>query len=62
MININNEIKLNELEYNIFQILLNTIKYQNKNTILRAAGGWVRDKVIIIILFLIILYSFFIII
>lgn len=37
---------LTERESQIFEILLHTASQQNKSTILRAAGGWVRDKLL----------------
>lgn len=40
-------IDLHSCEEEIFDLLLETVKFQNRSTILRAAGGWVRDKVII---------------
>jgi tRNA nucleotidyltransferase/poly(A) polymerase len=39
-------IHLTELESKIFEILLETASLQNKSTVLRAAGGWVRDRLL----------------
>ena len=33
-------------ESQLFDILLNSVRWKAKNTVLRVAGGWVRDKVI----------------
>ena len=38
-------IKLTPSEQNIFNLLLDFRKHSNLNTIIRVAGGWVRDKV-----------------
>jgi tRNA nucleotidyltransferase/poly(A) polymerase len=40
------EIELTALEREIFEILISTVAYQGKSTVLRAAGGWVRDKLL----------------
>lgn len=38
------EIKLTNEEKQLFDFLLNFIKEENINVVLRVAGGWVRDK------------------
>ena len=38
------EIKLTEKEKELCEFLLETINDYNENTVLRIAGGWVRDK------------------
>jgi tRNA nucleotidyltransferase (CCA-adding enzyme) len=38
------EITLTESEKSIFEFLLEVIKDHNRTTVLRVAGGWVRDK------------------
>ena len=40
-----NEIELTEKEKEIFSVVKNVLAKNNKNTICRVAGGWVRDKV-----------------
>jgi len=40
------EIKLTELEEKLFAILLEAAHRAGKGTVLRAAGGWVRDKLL----------------
>ena len=42
---VDTNIKLTDLEKQIFQTLLETIKEHKLKTTLRVAGGWVRDKV-----------------
>jgi tRNA nucleotidyltransferase/poly(A) polymerase len=37
---------LTAMESKIFEILIETASLQNKSTVLRAAGGWVRDKLL----------------
>lgn len=32
-------------EEKIFQLLRDTVTFENRATVLRVAGGWVRDKV-----------------
>jgi hypothetical protein len=39
-------IQLTENEEKIFNILKETLKYKNLDTVLRCAGGWVRDKLL----------------
>ena len=39
------KITLNEYETKLFQDLLNIVNEKHLGTILRVAGGWVRDKV-----------------
>lgn len=39
-------IQLTESEDRVFSILKETIKYKKLDTILRCAGGWVRDKLL----------------
>jgi len=46
---IQDSIKLNDTEIKIFSLIKNILEKNNKKTICRVAGGWVRDKVIIII-------------
>jgi hypothetical protein len=38
-------ISLSATEEKIFQVLRETVAYKNRSTVLRVAGGWVRDKV-----------------
>jgi hypothetical protein len=39
------KILLSELEEQLFTLLLDVVKYSQKDTVVRVAGGWVRDKV-----------------
>ena len=39
-------IKLTDLEHDIFDVLLSTKRHRNLNVMLRCAGGWVRDKLL----------------
>lgn len=39
-------IQLNETETSLFNDLILVIKTHNLNTVLRVAGGWVRDKLL----------------
>lgn len=39
------KIELNEKEKEIFKLINSIILKNNKNTVCRVAGGWVRDKV-----------------
>lgn len=41
-------IELTEKERKIFDRLLSTLRYCNLDTQLRVAGGWVRDKVLLL--------------
>jgi len=41
-------IALNQKELDIFSLINNVLQKNDKNTICRVAGGWVRDKVKII--------------
>lgn len=41
------DFKLNTIETNIIDILKGACAYSNQNTVMRIAGGWVRDKVYI---------------
>jgi hypothetical protein len=45
VIEVKDKIELNEVEKQIFDRLVNTLRHFNLNTELRVAGGWVRDKV-----------------
>ena len=40
------EIKLTDQEEKIFDTLKEVLRINGKNTVLRVAGGWVRDKLI----------------
>jgi len=40
------DIILNDTEKKIFNLLLDVIKSKSPNTILRVAGGWIRDKML----------------
>jgi tRNA nucleotidyltransferase/poly(A) polymerase len=40
------DITLNEAEQSVFKILLDTVKHFDLDIIVRAAGGWVRDKLL----------------
>jgi len=40
------EIQLTDREKDLFAVLLGCVKHNNKNTTLRVAGGWVRDKLL----------------
>ena len=40
------EIKINNLEKQIFDLLMDVVKTKTPNTILRVAGGWIRDKLL----------------
>ena len=42
----NTFIQLTQQEKELFGILLKTLEHQRLNTILRCAGGWVRDKLL----------------
>ncbi len=42
---IKEDISLNQKEIQIFSLINNVLQKNNKNTICRVAGGWVRDKV-----------------
>lgn len=44
---VNTDIKLTELENQIFVTLLDVVRENQLRTTLRVAGGWVRDKVIL---------------
>ncbi|CAK7324841.1 unnamed protein product [Dovyalis caffra] len=46
VIEVKDKIELNEVEKQIFERLLNTLRHFNLNTELRVAGGWVRDKLL----------------
>jgi len=46
---INSHIQCTEKEQMIFDTLLEVVKQKNLNTTLRVAGGWVRDKVSLVI-------------
>jgi len=39
-------ISLSAAESKLFSLLLEVVKFQNKSTTLRVAGGWVRDKLL----------------
>ena len=39
-------IQLTQQEEELFGILLKTLEHQRLNTVLRCAGGWVRDKLL----------------
>lgn len=43
--NIRENISLNQKEIEIFSLINNVLEKNNKKTICRVAGGWVRDKV-----------------
>lgn len=40
------EFKFNSIETNIIDILKGACTYSKQNTVMRIAGGWVRDKVL----------------
>ena len=42
----NTAIQLTQQEEELFGILLKTLEHQHLNTVLRCAGGWVRDKLL----------------
>ena len=42
----NASIQLTEQEKELFEILLQTLEHERLNTVLRCAGGWVRDKLL----------------
>ena len=42
----NTAIQLTQQEEELFDILLKTLEHQRLNTVLRCAGGWVRDKLL----------------
>ena len=42
----NTKIQLTQQEEELFSILLKTLEHQRLNTVLRCAGGWVRDKLL----------------
>lgn len=42
----NVSIQLTQQEEELFSILLKTLEHQRLNTVLRCAGGWVRDKLL----------------
>ena len=42
----NTSIQLTQQEKELFGILLKTLEHQRLNTVLRCAGGWVRDKLL----------------
>ena len=42
----NTAIQLTQQEEELFGILLKTLEHQRLNTVLRCAGGWVRDKLL----------------
>ena len=42
----NTAIQLTQQEEELFGILLKTLDHQRLNTVLRCAGGWVRDKLL----------------
>lgn len=46
VIEVKDKIELNEVEKQIFDRLVNTLRHFNLNTELRVAGGWVRDKLL----------------
>ncbi len=39
-------IRLTAVEEEIFALLSNAVRFQNRKTTLRVAGGWVRDKLL----------------
>lgn len=39
-------IPLSAIEEELFALLSNVVRYQNRETTLRVAGGWVRDKLL----------------
>eukprot|EP01031_Cornospumella_fuschlensis_P005036 gene5036-6298_t len=41
-----NEVMLTPQEDNLFQLLLDCLGHFKRNTIVRVAGGWVRDKLL----------------
>lgn len=43
---INMDVRLTDKEKEIFELLLSVVREKSPNTILRAAGGWVRDKLL----------------
>ena len=44
---INDKITLTQNEQELFKFLLEVVKHKELNVILRVAGGWVRDKLLI---------------
>lgn len=48
-VQVREQIELTETEKKIFDRLLKTLRHFNLQTQLRVAGGWVRDKVILLI-------------
>uniref|UniRef100_A0A2P2KV24 Uncharacterized protein MANES_18G102400 n=1 Tax=Rhizophora mucronata TaxID=61149 RepID=A0A2P2KV24_RHIMU len=45
-VEVKDTIELTEIEGKIFDRLLNTLRHFNLSTVLRVAGGWVRDKLL----------------
>lgn len=40
------EIVLKPLEEELFDLLMRSVQFHGKKTVLRVAGGWVRDKIL----------------
>ncbi len=45
LVNMKDSIRLNDTEKKIFKLLIQVVRDKSPNVILRAAGGWVRDKI-----------------